>query len=232
MCVYVSERERERDPRKTVKLTCKQKSFCPLHQRDEREGRFQSPVSALSMEVWSAPWTHLYRRSHLVRGVCPCLLAEPCLHRLLGGALSLMVLAPSLEALQPEVLSRKTRKPLPCLQNLRYRKSTCLPTAPTPTLLLSRCLERDSVPPGAGVRVQGLFRFPVGRGRKCGAALCFIHPPSCCLHPELRSISAHKCRQSVCAHVHMCTHTRLSPLSPSPPPIPRVTERRHWPPDC
>ena len=150
-----------------------------------------------------------------------------------------MILAPSLEVLQPELLSRKTRKPLLCLQNPRYRKSTYLPT---PQLCYCHRLERDSVLPGAGVRLQGLFRFPVGRGRKCGLSPCFIHlspvpPPRTQEHhcPQMQT----KC---VCVHMHTCTHTRthtcahthtcLSLLSPSPPPTPRVTERRHWPPDC
>ena len=144
-----------------------------------------------------------------------------------------MVLAPSLEALQPELLSRKTRKPVLCLQNLRYRKSTYLLT---PQLCYCHCLERDSVPPGAGVRVQGLFRFPVGRGSKCGATLCFIHPLPPAASTQGSGASGHTDADNVCvrtctrAHVH--THTGLSLLSPSPPPTPRVTERRHWPPDC
>ena len=142
-----------------------------------------------------------------------------------------MVLVPSLETLQPELLSRKTRKPVLYLQNLRYRKSTYLLT---PQLCYCHCLERDSVPPGAGVRVQGLFRFPVGRGSKCGAALCFIHPLPPADSTQGSGASWQTDADNVCAHVQTCPHTNtgLSLLSPSPPPTPRVTEQRHWPPDC
>ena len=60
------------------------------------------------MAVWIALWTHLYRRSHLVRGSLPVPWQSPAWTDCWEGLSQCMVLAPSLEAVQPELLSRKT----------------------------------------------------------------------------------------------------------------------------